>query len=119
MKVQREIIEGLRAQRPGHQKDLDVDQYYVWSTDDGSLYWVLDSTRNDEVVIGPVDLESAKEIADWLNADACLLEARRQVDAVGGQLDQPEPGRIYQVTGGPEDSCLLTKGNWAESEVRD
>jgi hypothetical protein len=56
-------------------RDLDVPRYYVWTPScnhrSGELdYWVLDSTRDDSVVQGPADLESALALAADLNANS-------------------------------------------------
>jgi len=32
--------------------------------------------------------------------------------------DQPEPGKVYALTGGPDDQCILNGDSWAQSEVR-
>ena len=122
MKVQRPVDVTHLAQAPGSPRDLDVTQYYVLGTDDSAprpLYWVMDSTRDDLEVAGPMDdLVAAHILAAELNEAALAMEAALVlVQAEPADDDRPLPGKIYQITGGPGDRCLLNTGRWADSEV--
>ena len=111
------------ANVPGHPRDLDVTRYYVWGTDDSAvqpLYWILDSTRDDLEVAGPMSLEVAQVLAEELNSAALAKEPVLVVMAVTPppmEDDRPEPGKVYQLTGGPDERCLMNTGRWADSEV--
>ena len=33
--------------------------------------------------------------------------------------DKPEEGKVYALTGGPNDKCIANGNSWSESEVKD
>jgi len=104
-------------------QDVDVPRYYVWGTDDSGrqpLYWILDSTRDDLEVAGPMSLESARVLADELNEASWAKERVLVIMGVASPTsdgDRPETGKLYQLTGGPGERCLLNTGRWADSEI--
>jgi len=35
------------------------------------------------------------------------------------EIDKPEDGKVYALTGGPGTACILNGNTWKESEVKD
>jgi hypothetical protein len=110
-------------QMPEDPDEFDIPRYYVEGTDDSARqprYWILDSTRKDLEIAGPMPIDSARVLARELNEAIAAKEAVLVIELVAPKAlgeGQPEARKIYQFTGAPGDRCLLNTGRWADSEV--
>ena len=57
-----------------------------------------------------------KRACDRLREDIFKIASRRAGPYFRG--DQPEPGKVYALTGGAGVPCIASGNTWAESEVK-